>query len=495
MNYVLEGFYKQAEEMGMSREATASFLETIEKTAAALNEYVTDAAMASGNPASFMQKFAAELQDPQLLAQQQAEAVGRPNAQVNPGMLENFIKDNPTIGPYIQKLMAGGKDGAMMGGMGGGVLGLIVALMTGQNPLMGLLAGGGLGALGGGAFGDKLKGLGASNPDEVAKAQATNLSDIQKRDTGNMTAQDADIAKQEADLAAARANKGINKSLDAYGAPSGASDTLSTIRGDIKGQQQAQQQRVNAQPGQPSMQQEIAKAQVGNDIMPYQDALGRPSASINPERFAQQADVAAAKAQQAGASGVANPGISTTEYDARTVLNKKVQDNAAAAEAEKTQAPYRQADATNQANQDAYKAQLNAVGVPFDASKPVPSMPKPPAVVEPVKSVAASGNAAPQVIRGASSFQMPRSGPGADLDTKGSIPASVGAAARTTPVIGGDFTKDTSLKLPTPEAVSSAVQTGSPAMEASIGAISKHVPQNVTNAFSDAFKNLKPLGQ
>ncbi len=149
MNEVIIGFYKQAEDMGYSPEATYAMLEQLNKVAEAAHAYVEDAAQASGNPELFKKALAADL------LEKNAEGEGG-------GMLDSILQ-NPQIAGLLDSLKQGGAGGGIVGGLGGGALGLIMSLLTGSNPLTGLLAGGGLGA-GAGYFGrqayDAYKGMG-----------------------------------------------------------------------------------------------------------------------------------------------------------------------------------------------------------------------------------------------------------------------------------------------------------------------------------------------
>jgi hypothetical protein len=180
MNYVLEGFYKQAEEAGISRVAAQAMLDQINKTAEVLQDYVAQAAIESGDPKGFMSKLAAEIAEAPVqgpLSEEQhnaafakgVSAAGQTPAKL--GFLEDIAAKYPSIGGLIEKLTSGGMGGAGVGGLGGGAIGLILALLSGKNPLMGLLAGGGIGALGGGLFGDKLKNLGGDSPETLTANQ------------------------------------------------------------------------------------------------------------------------------------------------------------------------------------------------------------------------------------------------------------------------------------------------------------------------------------
>ena len=145
----MTGFYKQAEEMGYSPEATYAMLQQLNKVAEAAHTYVEEAANASGDPVLFKKALVQELLE--------KNAEGDLNSAVqgflaNHPQIQGFLANHPNIQKMLTTMQQGGAGGGVLGGLGGGALGLIMSLMTGSNPLTGMLAGGGLGA-GAGYFG------------------------------------------------------------------------------------------------------------------------------------------------------------------------------------------------------------------------------------------------------------------------------------------------------------------------------------------------------
>lgn len=175
MSDVIIGFYKQAEEMGYTPDATCAMLQQLQKVADYAHEYVEDAAKASGNPVLFKQALLAELLEKQADGEMVPPAAGGDGG----GFLEKLMT-NPQIAHILESLKGGGAGGGLVGGLGGGALGLIMSLITGSNPLTGLLAGGGLGA-GAGYFGkdiyEKFKGNPVpTNTDASASAAPSDIA-------------------------------------------------------------------------------------------------------------------------------------------------------------------------------------------------------------------------------------------------------------------------------------------------------------------------------
>ena len=165
----MTGFYKQAEEMGYSPEATYAMLQQLNKVAEAAHTYVEEAANASGDPVLFKKALVQELLE--------KNAEGDLNSAVqgflaNHPQIQGFLANHPNIQKMLTTMQQGGAGGGVLGGLGGGALGLIMSLMTGSNPLTGMLAGGGLGA-GAGYFGKDMYNAFQNHTNPAAAAGAT----------------------------------------------------------------------------------------------------------------------------------------------------------------------------------------------------------------------------------------------------------------------------------------------------------------------------------